>query len=282
MDKNVTNARDLLEALIKTTHDLFKESEDEKEGEGKKHPVTGTPKHSRDELDADLFDTPEMDEHSNPVYNRRLKKRVDAAAKSVVIQLGMGGGSDKASGYVHAEYVVGGMEAEKDTWSEKEDDLVVYGKRLSSMKKYGVEKEHVNNVNRVKKEYPGLELVMNGICTDNARVKEVAETIRSVPMMDRPKVQGSELHGPETISAECGYKDLEKNGPTLNEPLRARSKRLYEQRKKEEVTRMDVFSCFVHPKKNSQTVLNMSKCRRPFFYKLVSVISNPVRLFCCR
>jgi hypothetical protein len=145
-----------------------------------------------------------------------------------------------------------------------------------------VQKEHVNNVNRVKKEYPGLELVMNDVCTDNATVKEVAETIRSVPMMDQPKVQGSELHGPEMISAQCGYKALEKDGLTLNEPLRARSKRLYEQRKKEEVTRMDVFSCFVHPKKNSQTVLNMSKCRRPFIYKLVSVISNPVRLFCCR
>jgi hypothetical protein len=42
METNVTNAKDLLEALIKRMHDLFNDSEDGKEGEEGKPPVTGS------------------------------------------------------------------------------------------------------------------------------------------------------------------------------------------------------------------------------------------------
>jgi hypothetical protein len=159
----------------------------ESRGKKGKPTVTGTPKHSRDGLDSDLFDTPGLDEHLKPIKNKRLKKCVGDATKSVVIQLGMDVGSAKESGYVKAKNVVGGKGDDKDRWSEEEveeeEKEFVYGFPLSILKRYGVKKKHVKNVNRVKKLYPGLEFAMDCICTDSATVEEVAEAIRAVPMM---------------------------------------------------------------------------------------------------
>ena len=123
-----------------------------------------------------------------------------------------------------------------------------------------MEKKHVKNMYRVKDAYPGLDGAFNFLRNNGDTVEDVAEAIRGVPMWgQQPMSHGDILRHPKKIPRDCGYKDLEKEGATLNEELRERSNRMYENRKKEEVTRMDVFKCFIHPSKKERTVLKMSK-----------------------
>ena len=123
-----------------------------------------------------------------------------------------------------------------------------------------MEKKHVENMYRVKDAHPGLDGTFDFLRNNGDTVEGVAEAIRGVPMWGQQPMSHSDiLHHLKKIPRDCGYKDLEQEGPTLNKELQERSNRMYEKRKKEEVTRMDVFKCFIHPSKKERTVLKMSK-----------------------
>jgi hypothetical protein len=79
----------------------------------------------------------------------------------------------------------------------------------------------------------------------------------SPPLMDKEEMKSSDIFGPpKEIPEDCEYQYIEQDCALLNEELRNRSKKLYDERKKQEVKPLKILKCFVHGRK---TVLEMSK-----------------------
>jgi hypothetical protein len=96
----------------------------------------------------------------------------------------------------------------------------------------------------------------------------IADAIQSVPLWGEGELLNKNKNcewlrddvfcPPHKIPKDCQYTVLESEGPTLNAPMRNRSRRLYEARKKEEINPVEVLRCPVH-KEKGRTVLQMSK-----------------------
>jgi hypothetical protein len=160
---------------------------------------------------------------------------------------------------------IGGEGEAKDEWTKEEEKQLQYGFQRTLLKKHGVTKTHIKNLAKVLNEYPGLGGTMDFISTKGrGNVQEIAEAIRAVPMFGSQRLPKTNkngtskvLCGPKHIPEMCGYIQVERDCcALLNKTIRNRSRKMYEQRKKEEIKPMKILNCFVHEKK---TVLEMSK-----------------------
>ena len=295
-ESNVTHVKHLFEFLLKRKHDVFipmedKMAEQTKQGDVKDNNQIGTHIQSIREGDEGLFDTPENKGLKALSLAKRLRKVGESKANCDTIlhlseTIAKAKGNDRHIGaasnggdedhLIGAAKSCGGRDSQigaakgdgdgeaKDEWTKEEEELVEYGCKRAVLKRNGVRKKHVDNLAKVSNIYPGLKGTMEFICTaGRCTVDEIAEAIRGVPMfgspplMDKEEMKSSDIFGPpEEIPDDCEYEYIERDCALLNEELRNRSKKLYDDRKKEEVKPLKILKCFVHGRK---TVLEMSK-----------------------
>jgi hypothetical protein len=118
----------------------------------------------------------------------------------------------------------------EDVWTKEEEDQEEYGHKRQLLKQYGVQKRHVENMEMVKHNYPGLELIMDYLNTTKCTDEQVAEAIRGVPFWDPKGLMEKESNRvwlreqilclPESIPRDCQYTELEKEAATLNVHIR--------------------------------------------------------------
>jgi hypothetical protein len=172
--------------------------------------------------------------------------------------------------------VVGPDDGGGDTWTKVELLEIEYGYQRFLYKNSGLQKKDFTNMNVVQTKYPGLKDVMRYLNPANGPKRrqqvqsrdDVADAIRSVPLWgDGELLEKIKNHHwlceevfcpPEEIPSECQYTYVEEEGARLNEPMRKRSRRLYEARKREEVKPVELLRCPIHQEK-CKTVLKMSK-----------------------
>jgi len=230
-----------------------------------------TPTHGDKSLD-DLNDTPTTNtKHQTARGLKRLKKKSSegnqmqeevtpaSAEEKVQVELDLCDSDDirvKKSGGARG----------KDTWTEEELEQEEYGHKRRKLRQYRVDKGLVENLNKVKDQYPGLEGVIMDSLHDKINV--VAETIHGVPMWDGKSLMEKEtkadwlrqciLCQAKAIPEECQYKYVEEEAAIMSEYFRERSRYLYEKKKKEEEKPLELLRCFVHGEKQ-QTILELSK-----------------------
>jgi hypothetical protein len=216
-DRNVANAKNLFEILLERKQDVFKDMEHGKEEE-KKQPAMGTPKRDRDNDDDDLIDTPDDTGVQHAARKKRLKRIQGETAKGEASKVDITLVDEEDSRLAAEESGDGGES--KGRWTKEEEEKMEYGIKRSLLKQYGVEKKHVENMYRVKDAHPGLDGAFDFLRNNGATVEDVAEAIRGVPMWGQQPMSHSDiLHHPKKIPRDCGYKDLEQEGPTLNKEL---------------------------------------------------------------
>jgi hypothetical protein len=264
---NYANAKSLFECLLETKEDFWKKEGEEKREENHTkndmagcdkatdtQPAMGTPKHDRDESTKDLVDTPE---DAGPKRPKKLgKQRADiVVGRDDCVGRDDGGGEEK--------------------WTQEEEREYEFGHQRFLFKACGVQKKNFTSLKRVQDKHPRLRDVMEYLQPGGGRGKKkqvtawlVADAILSVPLWgegellnknkNREWLRDDVFCPPRKIPKDCQYTVLESEGPTLNAPMRNRSRRLYEARKKEEINPVEVLRCPVH-KEKGRTVLQMSK-----------------------
>jgi hypothetical protein len=241
-------------------------------------PAMGTPKHDRDNSTEELVDTPEDTQPKNTKTlgkHRNIAKEDTPEDTQQKITKTLGKPRNRAK-EEQQRIVVGPDDGGGDTWTKVELLEIEYGYQRFLYKNSGLQKKDFTNVNVVQTKYPGLKDVMRYLNPANGPKRrqqvqsrdDVADAICSVPLWgDGELLEKIKNHHwlceevfcpPEEIPSECQYTYVEEEGARLNEPMRKRSRRLYEARKREEVKPVELLRCPIHQEK-CKTVLKMSK-----------------------
>jgi hypothetical protein len=174
-------------------------------------PNIGTPEHPRNNNVGPLVDTPSSPKRDKAASKaKRLRKNAFSQGKDT------GNLSKEEPAFKNTDArASSGRGSGDDLWTMEEEQQEEYGHQRRLLKQHGVQKKHIKNMETVKHNYPGLELMIDFLSTRKCTVEQVAEAIRGVPFWDPKGLMEKEskcvwLHEqilclPERIPEECQY-----------------------------------------------------------------------------
>jgi hypothetical protein len=165
-----------------------------------------------------------------------------------------------------------------DEWTFEECEEEEYGVSRFTLKRFGVKKVHVDNLNRVMEKYPSLKEViihnMNEIkvrLADDTKqmAEEVAEEIRGVPLSEGTMMEKKEFCkwfqenitcAQEAIPDDCEYVRMAEHTEWKSSlAQQERSAKLYEKKMGGEGKQNEVVKCGAHGNGSGGNCLPMSK-----------------------